>query len=197
MDANEIYDILESEIAPKYYNRDKNRIPSRWIKMMKHSIHDVGKGFNMHRMLREYLNKFYLPTSKDVKHISDENYKYLKQLKDIESNLQNNWQEVKFVDVDINIQDSETINSGEVIETNAKIDIDGLDEKLLKVELFNKNDESNFNICELSFVKKEANIAIFEGKFTVKGSGKQSFNIRIRPNQTDLVEYFEYVKWYY
>ena len=197
MDANEIYDILETEIAPKYYNRDKNRIPSRWIKMMKYSIHDVGKGFNMHRMLREYLNKFYLPISKDVKKISDDNYKYLKHLKDIESKLQNNWQKVKFVDVDINIQDAETINSGEVIKTNAKIDIDGLDEKLIKVELFNKNDESNFNICELSFIKKEKNIAIFEGKFTVKGSGKQSFNIRIRPNQTDLVEYFEYVKWYY
>ncbi len=197
MDANEIYDILESEIAPLYYNRDKNRIPSRWIKMMKHSIHDVGKDFNMHRMLREYLNKFYLPISKDVKNISDDNYKYLKHLKELESKLQNNWQKVKFVDVDINIHDSETINSGEVIKTHAKIDIDGLDEKLLKVELFNKNDEKDFNICELNFVRKEKNIAFFSGEFTVKGSGKQSFNIRVRPNQTDLVEYYEYVKWYY
>ena len=197
MDANEIYDILESEIAPLYYNRDKNRIPSRWIKMMKHSIHDVGKDFNMHRMLREYLNKFYLPISKDVKNISNDNYKYLKHLKDTKSKLQNNWQKVKFVNVDINIQDSETINSGEVIKIKAEIDIDGLNEKLLKVELFNKNDENDFNIYELSFVRKEKNITIYKGEFTIQGSGKQSFNIRIRPNQTDLVEYYEYMKWYY
>ncbi|MEA1971708.1 MAG: alpha-glucan family phosphorylase [Candidatus Cloacimonadota bacterium] len=197
MDANEIYDILESEIAPTYYKRNKNRIPSRWIKMMKHSIHDVGKGFNVHSMLREYLNKFYLHISKDVKNISDDNYKYLKHLNDIESKLQNNWQKVKFVNMDINIQDSETINSGDVIKINAKIYIDGLDEKLLKVELFNKNEENEFNIYELSFAMKEKNIATFEGEFTIKSSGKQSYNIRIRPNQTDLVEYYEYVKWYY
>ena len=110
--------------------------------MMKHSIHDVGKGFNMHRMLREYLDKFYLPILKDVKNISDDDNKYLKYLKEVESKLQNNWQKVKFVDMEINIQDAETINSGEVIKVNAKIDIDGLDEKLLKVELFNKNDEN-------------------------------------------------------
>ena len=99
--------------------------------------------------------------------------------------------------MDINIQDSETINSGEVIKIKAEINIDGLNEKLLKVELFNKNDENDFNIYELSFVRKEKNITIYKGEFTIQGSGKQSFNIRIRPNQTDLVEYYEYVKWYY
>ncbi|MCD4796431.1 MAG: alpha-glucan family phosphorylase [Candidatus Cloacimonetes bacterium] len=197
LDANEMYDILENEIAPIYYNRDKNRIPSHWIKMMKHSIYDVGKGFNMHRMLREYLTKFYLPISMDVKKISVDNYKYLKQLRDIESKLQENWQKVKFVDVDINIQDSEIICSGEVIKATAKIDMDGLDANLLKVELFKKNNENDFNIFELDFVKGENNIAIFNGEFTVTGSGKQSFNLRIRPNQTDLIEYYEYVKWYY
>ena len=197
LDANEMYDILGNEIAPIYYNRDKNRIPSQWIKMMKHSIYDVGKGFNIHRMLREYLTKFYLPISEDVKKISADNYNYLKQLRDIESTLQENWQKVKFVDVGINIQDSEIISSGEVIKATAKINIDGLDANLLKVELFNKNNKNDFNVYELDFVKEENNIAIFNGEFTITGSGKQSFNLRIRPNQTDLIEYYEYVKWYY
>ncbi|MDA3814359.1 MAG: alpha-glucan family phosphorylase, partial [Candidatus Cloacimonetes bacterium] len=187
LDANEMYDILENEIAPSYYNRDKNRIPVDWIKMMKRSIHDVSKGFNMHRMLREYLSKFYQPISKDVKRISADKYKYLHQLIDTELKLQEHWGKVKFVKVDINIQDLETIRSGEVIKVNAEIDIDGLDKELLKIELFIKNDENDFNIYDLNFVKKENNIASFNGEFKVTGSGKQSFNLRIRPKQTDLI----------
>ena len=197
LDANEIYDILENEIVPIYYNHDKNRIPSQWIKMMKHSLYDVGRGFNMHRMLREYLDKFYIPISEDVKKISADDYKYLNHLMDIKSKLQKNWQKVKFVKVNINIQDLETISSGDVIKVNAEIDIDGLDKELLKVELFLKNDENDFNIYELNFVKKENNITIFNGEFTVTCSGKQSFNLRIRPRQTELIEFYEYVKWYY
>jgi len=197
LDANEIYEILENEIAPTYYNRDKNRIPLQWIRMMKHSIYDVGRGFNMHRMLREYLDKFYLPVSKDVKKISVDNYQYLNNLMEIKSKLQKNWQKVKFVKVDSNIKTFETISCGDEIEVNAEINIDGLDKDLLRVELFVINDDNIYKIYELNMVKQEKNIATFSGKFIVKGSGKHSYNLRIRPSQTDIIEFLSYVKWYY
>jgi len=197
LDANEIYDILENEIAPTYYNRDKNRIPVQWIKMMKHSIYDVGRGFNMHRMLREYIDKFYIQISEDVKKISSNNYQYLKHLMEIKSKLQKNWQKVKFVNVETNIQDFETISCGDEIEVNTEINIDGLNKDLLKVELFIINDDNIFNVYELNLIKQENSLATFHGKFAVKGSGKQSYNLRIRPSQVDIIEFFSYVKWYY
>ncbi|MDP8204683.1 MAG: alpha-glucan family phosphorylase [Candidatus Tenebribacter mawsonii] len=197
LDANEIYDIMENEIAPTYYNRDKNRIPVQWIKMMKHSIYDVGRGFNMHRMLREYLDKFYLPISKDVKKISSNNYQYLKHLMEIKSKLQKNWQKVKFVNGETNIQDFETISCGDEIEVNTEINLDGLDKDLLKVEMFIINDDNIFNVYELNMIKQEKDVATYSGKFIVKGSGKQSYNLRIRPSQVDIIEFFSYVIWYY
>lgn len=196
LDANELYDNLENLIIPTYYDRDRNRIPSTWIAMMKQSIYDVGMGFNIHRMLRKYIDKFYLPCWEEVSKISTKDYKYLKELKETKSKLNKHWQNVKFEDVKINIQDSSEITSGDEIDVNVKLDIDGINAEMLQVELFNKIRKNEYKIHKLNYIKTENKFASFDGKFKVISAGKQSFNIRIRPVQSNIVEYYELVKWY-
>ncbi|BAF70057.1 alpha-glucan family phosphorylase [Nitratiruptor sp. SB155-2] len=58
-DANELYDLLENEIIPLYYDQDENGIPSEWTKMMKEAIKSVAPHFCARRMMKEYKNKFY------------------------------------------------------------------------------------------------------------------------------------------
>ncbi|BCD60336.1 MULTISPECIES: alpha-glucan family phosphorylase [unclassified Nitratiruptor] len=58
-DANELYDLLENEIVPLYYDQDENGIPSSWTKMMKEAIKSVAPHFSARRMMKEYKNRFY------------------------------------------------------------------------------------------------------------------------------------------
>jgi len=197
LDANQLYDIIESEITKIYYDRNKNRIPTKWIGMMKHSIYDVGKGFNMHRMLREYLNKFYLPIAKDVEMLSENNLDFLKKLNETETELKNNWDKVKFKKVDINVNEHQTKSSGDKIKAYVEIDINGLDAEVLKVEIFNIDNSGKYNIYDLKFVKKVNNIAYFEGEFILTEPGRQTFNFRIRPTQKEITAYYENIIWYY
>ncbi len=60
-DAGAIYDLLETEIAPRFYQRDSSGIPQAWVATMKHSMKTVCTMFNTHRMLEQYLREFYLP----------------------------------------------------------------------------------------------------------------------------------------
>ncbi|MCF7857726.1 MAG: alpha-glucan family phosphorylase [Candidatus Cloacimonetes bacterium] len=197
LDANEIYDILEYEIAPIYYNRNKNRIPSQWIGIMKNSIHDVGKQFNIHRMLRDYLVKSYLPIVDDSQNLLADNLNYLKTISSTKERLKESWPKVKFQNVDMNIKDSETINYGDLMKVKATINIDGLDEALLKVELFIINDEKQIQIYTLDFLEKKKTSAVYQAEIKITGSGRQSYNLRVRPVQTELTEYFEFIKWYF
>ena len=64
-DANELYDILEKEIIPLYYSHDDD-IPTGWVQMMKEAIKSVAPHFSARRMMREYLEKFYRPISKEI-----------------------------------------------------------------------------------------------------------------------------------
>ena len=62
LDSENLYDILENEIVPLYYNRDKKNIPNEWIKVTKKSIYDSISLFSSKRMLKEYVMKMYRPT---------------------------------------------------------------------------------------------------------------------------------------
>jgi starch phosphorylase len=62
-DAQDLYRLLENEIVPTYYDRDKNGLPRRWIEMMKESIASTIWPFSTSRMLEEYAELLYLPAA--------------------------------------------------------------------------------------------------------------------------------------
>lgn len=61
IEAEALYNLLERDIVPKFYDRDASGLPLRWIAMMKNSIRKLGSYFTTHRMVAEYAEKFYLP----------------------------------------------------------------------------------------------------------------------------------------
>ncbi len=69
-DAEKLYNILENEIVPMYYDRDNNNIPKKWIKMMKESIKSISPMFSSRRMMKDYLDKFYIPITKEISNIN-------------------------------------------------------------------------------------------------------------------------------
>jgi len=62
-DSESLYSLLEKEIAPLYYERDRKGVPHLWIKVVKEAIKSVTPGFNACRMMREYTQQMYLPAA--------------------------------------------------------------------------------------------------------------------------------------
>jgi len=65
-DSIALYDIIEKEIAPLYYDLNENNIPEKWVEMMKNSIISITPKFSARRMMKEYADKFYIPISKKL-----------------------------------------------------------------------------------------------------------------------------------
>jgi glycogen phosphorylase len=63
-DAESLYNLLENEIAPLYYERDRRGVPHQWIKYVKEAIKTVTPAFNACRMMKEYTQKMYLPAAR-------------------------------------------------------------------------------------------------------------------------------------
>ena len=61
-DAEALYRILEEEITPLYYRVSGEGIPTEWVKMMKEAIKSNAPRFSARRMVKDYIEKFYLPT---------------------------------------------------------------------------------------------------------------------------------------
>ena len=60
-DANSIYDLLEEEIVPLFYQRDRDDIPRGWVEVMREAIRSNTPQFSMQRMVKEYTTKLYVP----------------------------------------------------------------------------------------------------------------------------------------
>ena len=60
-DAESLYQILENEIIPLYYQRSADGLPSEWLRRVKHAIQTLAPHFSMRRMVKEYVIDMYLP----------------------------------------------------------------------------------------------------------------------------------------
>ena len=65
-DAAALYDVLENEVIPLYYDRGPDNVPHGWVMRMKHSVVSLAARFNADRMLRDYVRECYLPAAAGV-----------------------------------------------------------------------------------------------------------------------------------
>lgn len=198
MEAEQIYDLIENEIAPLFYERDQTNYPIRWISMMKRSMYTVGKGFNMHRMLDEYAKKFYIPSIYANEQLTKDKNKELDEIITIENQVKEVWDKVFIKDFFLKFPNTENVVSGDIISVEAYVYLEKADRSLFQVELFYQFDDvDNYEIIPLDFVETYPDDVVkYSMTFRIKSSGSQNLNIRVRPKyNTNLHKERNLIKW--
>ena len=65
-DARTLYQLLEQEIVPLYYQQDSDGVPRGWIQIVKEAISSITPLFSARRMVKEYIERFYLPAAREA-----------------------------------------------------------------------------------------------------------------------------------
>jgi len=73
VDAESLYQLLEKQIVPLYYNREPNGLPSGWIRMAKESLRTVAPQYSARRMLKDYTQNMYVPAILDSRKLKAPN----------------------------------------------------------------------------------------------------------------------------
>ncbi len=63
IEAEALYDLLEAEVAPRFYDVDRDRLPSRWLEMVRHTLKSLGPKVLASRMVRDYVHQLYTPAA--------------------------------------------------------------------------------------------------------------------------------------
>ena len=198
IESNQIYDLLEYEIATKFYDRDEHEIPREWVAMMKESIYTVYRDFNINRMLEEYSRGSYLPAIAKRASLLADNQKRLRQIIDNVQKVQSVWSKVYIKDVFTDVDKKEILFTDDRINVECYVYLDDADPALLEVELFYLlQEDEECETAGLRFVEKyKDKVGKYEGSVSLKSSGVQSFGIRIVPADGDVRElYPELIKW--
>lgn len=197
-DSNQIYDILEDEIIPLYYDQNENGIPEKWVWMMKQSIITTFKNFNIERMLKEYSDKFYKEISDSVNFLGKNNYENLKKISDEYNILKQFSTKIYIKDFFTDIDKYPILRSEDSISVEAYVYLDQLDPSFIEVEIFCLSEKLDGYIAQkLDFVEKyQDNVAKYSGTFKLENSGFQQIAIRIVPANKYIRKSFpDFIIW--
>lgn len=133
-DAQAIYQTLERDIVPLFYDRDEAGIPRRWVSGMRQAIRWLSPFFNTNRMVADYWAKYYLPALQGIESVRADGYRSARELAAREACLREAWPAVEIVDV-MSPEGAE-LRAGSKICISASIQMDGINPDDILVELY-------------------------------------------------------------
>ena len=200
LDAATIYSLLENEIVPLYYNKDKKTGYSKdWVKVIKNSIATIAPHYTMKRQLDDYYDKFYIKQAKRFKEISANDNKLAKDIALWKETVAERWDSIRVVsrteDAFIGVETGATKVITYVIDEAGLNDAIGLE--LVSVQ-GDPNEEGAIRVVRpFKVVKQEGNLYTFELKFQSNHAGAYKCCVRMFPKNKHLPhrQDFAYVKW--
>ena len=200
LDAATIYGLLENEIIPLYYDKDKDGISKGWLKVVRNSIAQIAPHYTMKRQLDDYYEKFYNKEAKRFKEIAKDNYKLAKDIAQWKETVAERWDAISVVSSnwDFPAIGAET---GQKYHLQYVVNEQGLDDAvgLEKVDIYtDKNGEERiFHVEPLKLTGRDGNNYTFEAELAPQQSGNYRSAVRMYPKNNNLPhrQDFCYVRW--
>jgi len=195
IESRNLYDLIEQEIVPLYYNRSSDGLPRGWINYMKHSIKTCCPVFNTHRMVEDYTRKCYVPSASRYLQLTGDDLKSAADLSQWRRKLFREWGHIKIENVEAD--EKEAMRVGAEFEVKARISLGSLTPEDVEVQLFHGIIDNADNIPEPNTAQMATNgehagaSYLFKGKIRCKSSGHYGFAVRVLPKHAHLGNPFE------
>lgn len=104
LESAALYDLLQKSVAPKFYDRDENGVPVRWVEMVRHTLQTLGPKVLASRMVRDYTEQYYAPAAaalhRTIEPIGDLPFGQARELAAYRQRVTEAWPHVAITDVD-------------------------------------------------------------------------------------------------
>ncbi len=202
LDAATIYQLLENEIIPMYYEKNEQGYSPRWIQVIKNSITQITPRFTTKRMMDDYFDKFYNKLARRHALLAADNYKVARSIAAWKENMASHWDDIEVLSVKsgdlVQHQPSvgETFKIEVVLDTHDLHD-NGLGIDLVAVRTSQHNNDKLYDVRPMELVGSEGSRLTFAIEYRLDYAGAMRFGLRMYP-KNDLLPHrmdFCYVRW--
>ncbi|MEK6550392.1 MAG: alpha-glucan family phosphorylase [Pseudomonadota bacterium] len=193
-EALELYDIIEKQVVPTYYNRDGQGYSESWVRLSKASMKSIIPRFNAQRMVMEYVRDYYAPACKQRLVMMGNDYARTRELAPWRRKVEHNWPKIHLRLVN---PPPGQINAGQRLSLQVAAYLNGLaaDDVLVECMVGVDNDNGNFVIHDRQVFTAESTKSgdetLFHLNLEPHLSGLQYFKIRMYPFHPALAHRFE------
>ena len=201
LDAATIYGLLENDIIPMYYNRNKKGYSADWVKVIKNSISTIAPHYTMKRQLDDYFDRFYNREALRFKKLQENDYRLAKDIALWKETVAERWDEIHVVSKDTSLLDTGG-ETGKKYTMRYVIDEQGLDDAVgLELVSLKSNtsqdDHEVYSVRPFKVKGHEGNLYTFEAVIEPDVAGAFRSCVRMYPKNVNLPhrQDFCYVKW--
>ena len=201
LDAATIYGLLENDIIPMYYNRNKKGYSADWVKVIKNSISTIAPHYTMKRQLDDYFDRFYNREALRFKKLQEHDYRLAKEIALWKETVAERWDGIHVVSKDTSLLDTGG-ETGKKYTMRYVIDEQGLDDavglELVSLKSNTSNDDHEvYSVRPFKVKGHEGNLYTFEAVIEPDVAGAFRSCVRMYPKNVNLPhrQDFCYVKW--
>jgi len=185
IESQTIYNLLEKTIVPLFYERGRDNLPREWIGMMKKSMQTLAARFNSHRMLEDYVHRFYLPSAVNWNKIQSDRFSGVRNLSAWMDRVKASWQQLRIVETKTDSRAG--IQSGGSLKVEVTLQLGQLSPNDLSVDIYYGRVDSKADFLDRSTLTlrdftQKGNQTVFRGEVPCQDVGRFGFRVRILPS---------------
>jgi len=195
VEAEALYELLERDVVPLFYDRGMNALPRRWIGRMKASIGQLCCYFNTHRMVQEYTERFYLPGAELYQQLTADDMARAKALAAWKTRVQSSWSQVRIEKVEA--KSVTELQVGDKFDARARVHLGSLTPEDVRVEIYLGRVDAMGELVEAEAMPMqpvgpvEVGSYLFEASdVTCSASGRHGYTVRVLACHPDLTTLF-------
>lgn len=192
-DAEELYELLENQVVPLYYDRDERGVPREWVRRSRAAIRTIAPRFNARRMVGDYVRGFYEPAAARSRRLAERDFEPAKRLAAWLERVRTVWPEVR---LEAAKTGTRTARVGEELTIEATLDPAGLSPDEIRVELVCSPETDQLRrglwVVPMTCVGKLPDGRLrYRAEFRPEGSGRMVYGARAYAVHELLAEPFD------
>ena len=186
LEAAALYVLVETQVAPRFYGREPNGVPSRWVEMVRHTLKSLGPQVLATRMVRDYVRGLYAPAAASVARMTADDYAAARALAAWRSRVLAAWPGVRVQHVESSGV-GDTPELGAALSLRAEVDLAGLAPSDVDVQaaygpvLDDTNTLSDVQTESMTFVGDGDGLHLFEASVPLERTGAFGYTVRVLP----------------
>lgn len=190
IEAHALYDLIENEVAPRFYDEDEEGVPVRWIEMVRHTLKSLGPKVLADRMVRDYVLGLYAPAARSSRTLNGD-YAGAQELAHWKHRVRAGWSQVAIDHVESSgVGDAPEL--GEALEVRVFVSLGSLSPDDVDVQVVHGRIKHEDNLVDTTVASLglgetyEDGRHRFEGVVELDTTGPFGYTVRVLPKNPHL-----------
>lgn len=193
VESQTLYNLLETEVIPTFYDRDRSGMPRDWIAMMRNALYELSSVFNSNRMVDQYMHEAYLPAAAAYARLSQDDFAPAKRLATWRMALMTKWSGLVLENLTTTVND-EQMTIGDNVTVEIEIFMNGLTTSDIQVEIYAGSMDSlgdfthRYKSPMYPVDSSREGWRTYRGAITPAETGRFGLTVRVLPFHPDLID---------